>query len=328
MRRRLVAGLLMVLATRLLMGCGGSGPFITPPTVPPFDASWTRSGSNPILSASVAWEETGNGEPRARWEGGTAWKLWYNGGWAHPGIGYATSTDGIAWTKYASNPVYGQGGSGMAGNDGGQSFVTKTGSTYYLFTTNNDIPRVNVATSTDGIAWTTQVSSITLPAGKTLWGNRAVWIEGETWKMLQEAGTSWAIYLYTSADGLTWSIGNGGAALSTLQVAGGDNYGGPTIALVNGVHQPTFASTYRIWYHDGAGASTNIYTATSSDLITWTIGNGGSPVLTHTGAGFEIDQVADPSVVVVNGTAYLYYTGVDNTGTTSKIGVATAPATY
>ena len=304
---------------RILLAAGSGGSFTT--YFAPTDASWTRSGSNPIISATVAWEETGSGEPRVHTEG-SAWKMWYNGGWTNEGQGYATSTDGISWAKYVSNPVYGQGGSGVSGW-AVRGFVYLDGSTYYLYTsTGTNGPNFSVATSSDGIAWTTQSSSATLPSGKTLWGNRAVWKEGTAWKMLQEAGTSWAIYLYTSTDGLSWAIGNGGSAVSGLQVST-DNFGGPTIAMLNGIYAPKISGVYHIWYHDGPGSTTDIYHATSSDLTTWTR-NG--PVLTHAGTGFEIDQVADPSVLIVGATAYLFYTGVDNAGTTSKIGLATAPA--
>ena len=51
-----------------------------------------------------------------------------------------------------------------------------------------------------------------------------------------------------------------------------------------------------------------------------------SPVLTHTGYGFEFDQVADPSIVIVGTTAYMFYDGDDNVRLRGAIGLATAPA--
>ncbi len=41
---------------------------------------------------------------------GSVYHMWYTGGnttswWNWKGIGYATSADGITWTKYESNPV-------------------------------------------------------------------------------------------------------------------------------------------------------------------------------------------------------------------------------
>lgn len=325
----------MSAARRLLMvaGAGGGTFTLAPPAVPPFDSSWTRYGSNPIMTPAVSWEETAVQEPMVLYESG-AWRMWYTGGWTHPGTGYATSTDGLTWTKYASNPVYGQGGSGYA-NTADCPEVTKVGSTYYLFTsggvtTSNPFTTFRVATSTDGIAWTTQSSSIAIGSGKTLWGNRTVWIESGTWYMLQESGpTPWEIYLYTSSDGLTWSIANSGAPLTTLQVATGGMYGGPGLATDStGANTPTFSGTYHAWYHAAPAAGnnpTNIYHATSSDRITWTRTGA---VLTHTGSGDEADQIADPSIVVVNGTAYLFYDAVINATERGVLMLATAPATY
>lgn len=319
MRRLLVLGAVLVLA--------GSFPRLYPPSA----AGFTRSGANPILEPDVAWEETSVHEPMVMLEGGV-WKLWYTGGWDHPGMGYATSTDGVAWTKYASNPVYGQGGSGYA-NTANCPQITKVGSTYWLFvsggvTTTAGSTTFKVATSTDGIAWTTQASSISLPSGKTLWGNRAVWLEGATWYMLQEVGpTAWEIYLYTSSDGLTWSIQNSGNPLTTLQVAGSGMYGGPTFAQQAGFYITKRAGVYETWYHAAPGAGntpTNIYRATSSDRITWTQTG---VVLTYLGSGDEVDQVGDPAVIVVANTAYLFYDGIDNATERGRILLATGSAT-
>ena len=325
--------LLMVLAQRLLPSTSGAGGFAPPATVPPFDNSWSRSGSNPVLSPVVAWEQTAVQEADITYESGT-WKMWYRGGWDDEAIGYATSSDGIAWTKYASNPVYGLGGSGEAASVALPE-VLKVGSTYYLFAVKHPfgIGGTNVtvvATSTDGIAWTTQASSLTLPSGKTLWGNCTVWIEGSTWYRLQEAGpTPWEVYLFSSPDGLAWTVANSGSPLTTLQVAAGGMYGGATFATnSSGILTPKFGSLYHVWYHASpvsGNLPTNIYHATSPDKITWTQTGA---VLTHSGSGFEVDQVADPSVIVVGGTAYLFYDGDDNTSEVAKIGVATAAAGY
>jgi sucrose-6-phosphate hydrolase SacC (GH32 family) len=309
----------VTLATLLLAATSG-GSF--PPRFPPV-AGWSRSGSNPILSPSETWEETAVYEPVVLRTGAT-WRMWYGGGWDHPALGYATSTDGITWTKYASNPVYGQGGSSYANTSASAEVIAIAG-TLWLFTsggssTTDVRSTFRVATSADGIAWTTQSSSISLPSGKTLWGNRTVWIEGSTWYMLQEAGpTAWEIYLYTSSDGLTWSIANSGNPLTTLQVAGSGMYGGPNIIRIG--------ATYHLWYHAApvsGNLPTNIYHATSTNRISWTQTGA---VLTYTGSGFEVDQVADPSVIVVSGTAYLFYDGDDNGSEAAYILLATAPAT-
>ena len=101
-----------------------------------------------------------------------SWVMWYRGGWGTQGVGFATSPDGVTWTKYAKNPVFGY------PNDGGQPWVVRVQGSYWLYTTNNqNPPRVNIANSTDGLTWTLLKANISLPSIASLWGNRVVWIE-------------------------------------------------------------------------------------------------------------------------------------------------------
>lgn len=292
-----------------------------PPAYPPFDASWTRSPSNPILSPSVAWEETAVYEPNVIYDSG--WKMWYGGGWGNPAIGYATSSDGITWTKYASNPVLGQGGSGIAG-PALRNTVLKVGATYYLYYADaNPLGNIKVATSADGIAWTVQGTALANNAATWATGfqNTAVTILNGVWYMLVDGynGTTFELAYATSADGLTFTLGNSGNQISSLQVAAGGTYGSPELLRLGGV--------WHAWYLavNGTGnLPTDIYHATSSNLVAWTRSPTG-PVLTHTGISPEVDQVADPDVIVQSSVAYLYYAAMDNASSAGVICVATNP---
>lgn len=70
--------------------------------------TWTRRGSGPVLQAGAAgsWEANSVGSPTVI-KDGSIYKMWYTGLDAalYGRIGYATSSDGITWTKYAGNPV-------------------------------------------------------------------------------------------------------------------------------------------------------------------------------------------------------------------------------
>ena len=301
---------------------------------PPTNASWTRVASNPVLSPSAAWEGTCVCENVVLFENDT-YKMWYRGGWSETGIGFATSSDGIAWEKHVGNPVYGGGGSGVRTSPG-EPWVSKFNGLYWLYTTDNSGPFMNVSTSPDGLLWTPQAAACPLPPGATLWGNRVVWTEGVgTWKMLQEAmaGGLWQIFLFSSADGLVWVIGNGGAPLMTLQVHASGMYGGPRFARLGAELVPRFPDgLYHLWYHagtDGGGLPTDIFHATSADLLNWRV-SPVTPVLTHAGSGWEWDQVAGPVPVVpapsAPGQALLYYDGDNNVKDTCSIGAATSPA--
>ena len=124
-------------------------------------SSWTKHSSNPVLTigSSGKWDEAGVGAPSVIKDGST-YKMWFGGSdvaqWWQ--IGYATSTDGISWTKYASNPVvtYGFSGSWNAWGVDAPS-VVKDSSTYhmlYIGLDGSNVGSIGYAHSTDGISWT------------------------------------------------------------------------------------------------------------------------------------------------------------------------------
>lgn len=133
-----------------------------------------------VLSASQMWESGMIRGPSVWYDSDTElFKLWYSAGsispadvpWTEPAaIGYATSPDGMTWTKYDRNPV-------MQGlNDGSwlsQAIETlkvyKLENIYYGFYHAADYwgtSRIGFTTSTDGITWNPQVSDLILDLGK------------------------------------------------------------------------------------------------------------------------------------------------------------------
>ena len=82
------------------------------------------------------------------------YKMWYM--WNASGIGYATSTDGIRWEKYAGNPVLYRGDRGAwDGTSMGTPEVKKRNGTYHMWyrADSPSYQRIGYATSTDGIRW-------------------------------------------------------------------------------------------------------------------------------------------------------------------------------
>ncbi len=73
--------------------------------------------SSPVLSPSYnpsVWDSSGVVNPTVYFDGSTYW-MWYTGWGGNPsiyGIGYATSKDGISWTKGSDNPIVTPGPSG------------------------------------------------------------------------------------------------------------------------------------------------------------------------------------------------------------------------
>ena len=294
--------------------------------------------AKPVLTAdNNTWEHTAVQEPQVIYMPELQlMRMWYRGaGWGKPsGLGVADSKDGgKTWHKYKGNPVWGGGRPESEDEYAGQPWIYREAADkYWLYTTSNsNPPRVAIATSTDGLSWRNctegpwvNQSHVPSPRGGsvtgTLFGNRAVWKEAAgKWHMLQECGTSegvWEVFLYSGTSALNWTVANGGSPLRTLQRHARSMFGGCHIATVDGQYAPKDQDgQYTIWYHAGANGNlpTDIYHATSSDLINWTV-TPATPVLSHrgTGTGFAYDQVADPSPLTVGNTAYMAYDGDDN----------------
>lgn len=100
--------------------------------------TWTAYGSNPIvgLGAGGAFDENGCVGPNVRYDvtASPSWQMWYVGFDAGnvTTLGYADSSDGLAWTKRGQVLGVGAGGAFDSGGVGGAP-VIKVGATYYLF---------------------------------------------------------------------------------------------------------------------------------------------------------------------------------------------------
>lgn len=69
---------------------------------------WIRQSAQPVLEASLSWENVAVMCPHVMWDKKNhVWKMWYSAGEQYEpnALGYATSTDGLIWKKYADNPV-------------------------------------------------------------------------------------------------------------------------------------------------------------------------------------------------------------------------------
>ncbi|MCA9599694.1 MAG: hypothetical protein KC776_40575, partial [Myxococcales bacterium] len=89
-----------------------------------------------------SWEADKVGRPSVLYENGT-YKMWYDGaanGSRH--VGYATSTDGVTWTRFSGNPVL---------KNAGAVDVKKVGGVYVMLREAGD--GTYWATSPDGTCW-------------------------------------------------------------------------------------------------------------------------------------------------------------------------------
>lgn len=71
--------------------------------------SWTRRSATPVLSPRDPWEKVAVMCPHVLWDDRQQrFEMWYSAGEQHEpdAIGYATSIDGLAWTRHAANPIF------------------------------------------------------------------------------------------------------------------------------------------------------------------------------------------------------------------------------
>jgi len=70
---------------------------------------WTRRSVEPVLSPEEPWEKDAAMCPHVLWEEDKQrYRMWYSAGdqYEPNAIGYATSPDGVHWTKHRDNPVF------------------------------------------------------------------------------------------------------------------------------------------------------------------------------------------------------------------------------
>jgi predicted GH43/DUF377 family glycosyl hydrolase len=121
--------------------------------------SWTKHEGNPVmdLGPDGSWDDNHVIQPYVMKDGGL-YRMWYTGeDQVHMRIGYASSPDGITWTKSASNPLLDLGAAGSwDSHDVSTPSVVKDGDTYRLWYSGYTGMNwgIGCAFSGDGFAWT------------------------------------------------------------------------------------------------------------------------------------------------------------------------------
>ncbi|MBI1803940.1 MAG: hypothetical protein HY033_09500 [Ignavibacteriae bacterium] len=137
--------------------------------------SWVKYSQNPILKpdGGGAWESIGTWNAMVIQED-ALYKMWYQG-WdgQHSSIGYATSGDGIHWSRYQNNPVMSHGEAGSFDEiTAGAPRIVKEGTNYHMYYTGVSsaiVIQTGYAHSTDGIHWEKSVHNPVLSPGPAAW---------------------------------------------------------------------------------------------------------------------------------------------------------------
>lgn len=119
---------------------------------------WRREGV--VLAPTLAWEKASLMCPSVLRDADGRYHMWYSGGerYEPDAIGYATSIDGVAWTRVRDEPVLRPGSSGswegdrVAGahvfRDGGWLYAA-----YIGFANGFEDSAIGIARSRDGVSW-------------------------------------------------------------------------------------------------------------------------------------------------------------------------------
>jgi predicted GH43/DUF377 family glycosyl hydrolase len=231
--------------------------------------NWNKYAGNPVMSASFSWEDDKVGECEVI-KDGTVFKMWYgaaqrNGNEAYTKIGYATSSDGINWTKHP-DPVMETGATGgWEDQRVGVTTVLKEDGTYKMWYWGgtddywtNDHEEIGYATSTDGTSWTKQGRPVR--RGETgqwdsqrVWGAVVVKVSGDLfdstddrYEMVYTAAnapvtTQWLGYA-SSGDGAVWVKLYNNPIVNTPPPGIGTNYYSSELLKFNGEYHLWFIS--------------------------------------------------------------------------------------
>jgi hypothetical protein len=269
---------------------------------PPELVRFVPSEKNPVFTAAGkgAWDA------RIRERGwilreGEVWKMWYTGyDSTRDGLkklGYATSPDGITWTRYPHNPLY-------AEHWVEDMMVVKHGGKYHMFAEGKD-DQAHRLVSDDGIAWKrVGPLDIRLTDGRPIppgpYGTPTAWHENDQWHLFYERGDQ-GIWLATSKDMKIWTNVQDKPVLSPGPAA----YDRDLVALNQIIKHK---ERYYAYYHGSAstGPQARLWStavATSTDLVHWekypgnplrpVAENKSSGIVVHDGKHFRLYTMHD-----------------------------------
>lgn len=263
------------------------------PTFPAEITQFKPYDGNPVFSGTGAdtWDQKIRERGYILHEDGL-YHLWYTGYREGKGqtrsLGYATSKDGLTWTRYIGNPI-------LPSSWIEDMAVIKSSGTYYMFAEGRD-DVAHLLTSTDRVTWQ-EKGPIDIrytnhqPISKGAYGTPTIWKEKNTWYLFYERNDQ-AVWLATSTDLKVWTNVQDEPVLAK----GPTDYDLHAVAMNQVIR---YKGAYYAYYHASAFSdwhewSTNV--AVSNDLIHWTKytgnpilkGNKSSGILVNDGAYYRL----------------------------------------
>jgi beta-1,2-mannobiose phosphorylase / 1,2-beta-oligomannan phosphorylase len=235
---------------------------------PPELVNFKPDGKAPVFTAGAKgqWDEAIRERGWIMKEG-DLWRMWYtgyrDGRESTKYLGYASSTDGIHWTRHEKNPLYTE-------HWVEDMMIVKDEGKYWMFAEGKD-DLAHLLVSDDGLAWKRIGQlDIRLKNGKPIsegpFGTPAVWKENGTWHLFYEREDK-GIWLATSKDKKVWTNVQDEPVLTP----GPAEFDKDLIALNQIIK---LKDRYYAYYHGSArqGANKGLWSvgvATSTDMIHW-----------------------------------------------------------
>ncbi len=181
----------------------------------PDGITWTRRNDvNPVLRGTPdGWDGISVDAPSVI-KDGAEYKMWYSAGAPLQSIGYATSTNGITWTKHIS-PVLTPSPGTWDESLVRYAWVISDTSHYKMYYTGAGAQgwKVGLAISLNGIAWSKYVNPVlSLPGDGWQGGGVSVLVKDNVYYMWYSDGVH--VYYATSPNGVAWTQQGSGPVLS------------------------------------------------------------------------------------------------------------------
>ena len=230
-------------------GSNGATPAIGYATSTDGGITWTKYEQNPVLNVGPAgsWEEKGVYYSTVLFHEST-YHMWYQGFNINivEKSGYATSPDGVHWTKYQNNPIN--------LGAGGVLFRDNLFQMWYSYYT-GEIFKIGKGTSENGINWSEYEGNPVMnpgPAGS--WDRPrvqapSVIYDGQKFHLWYSGGDfySWQLGYASSLDGISWTRYEGNPVLPKGSAGSWDD----KFTFYPSVIFDDANSLFKMWYYGG-----------------------------------------------------------------------------
>ena len=297
---------------------------------------WTKYESNPVLEVGSfgSFDDESVDTHSVLFDEGV-YKMWYAGNRNHtssisgptcsgsyllPGErGYATSVDGLNWTKHESNPI-------LTTGVLGRIYVLKHASLYKMW---YDCPAgIGYATSADGISWTLNPNPVLTPGPSASWDEHGTLVgtvsivNESTYRMWYVGGSRvnnhWPVGYALSTDGINWNKYEDNPIFDDGKKDDLDRFilGAPDVVFDG--------ESYHMFYEESDFSLLRLLYATSPDGIVWTKRLPNPLIQVGSFGSFDATQASHGRVTFDDQTFKLWYAGRSSFGL-GQIGFASAP---